>query len=99
MNRQRPLGPDDPRNPAPRTRHGLTAAEIASLKSRGCWICGRKDKPLQVDHDHRHCPGPEGCRQCVRGALCGLCNRAIWFLGDSAENAARMAAYLGGTGR
>lgn len=83
--RQRVLGPDDSRAPRRRTAHGLTPAErdaLIALQGGACAICGRAGEALQVDHDHRHCPGHDGCRQCVRGALCGRCNRALGQIGD-----------------
>jgi hypothetical protein len=97
--RQRAIGPSDPRRPGLRIRHGLTAAEVAALKrlqGYACAICGRPDAPgdaaLEVDHDHRHCPGREGCRRCTRGLLCGPCNRSLGRIGD--RNVARLLAYL-----
>ena len=63
------------------------------LVQRGlCAICGRPGQRLQVDHDHRHCPGRMGCRRCVRGLLCGRCNTALGQLGDL--NVERLVAYL-----
>jgi Recombination endonuclease VII len=97
MRRQRILGPDDSRAPARRTVHGLTADErdaLVSLQGGRCAVCGRTDRPLEIDHDHRHCPGTIGCRHCVRGAVCGRCNRAIWGLGDDVEVARRLVGYL-----
>lgn len=94
--RQRPLGPDDPRNPARRSKHGLTAQEVDELIALqgGCAVCHRRDRPLQIDHDHRHCPGPVGCRLCVRGALCGRCNKAMWCLDDDVHMAENMVTYM-----
>lgn len=83
--RQRVLGPNDSRAPSRRRVHGLMPAEVdavVALQGGACAICGRTGQPLQVDHDHRHCPGREGCRQCVRGMLCGRCNRALGQIGD-----------------
>ena len=93
--RQRVLGPDDSRAPNRRKAHGLTPDEIDALfRMQGgrCAICGRADQPLQVDHDHRHCPGTMGCRQCVRGGLCGRCNSGLGWIGDA--NIPRLIAYL-----
>jgi hypothetical protein len=44
-----------------------------------CAICGEASSkgPLEVDHDHRCCPGKRTCGQCVRGLLCSACNRGI----------------------
>jgi hypothetical protein len=81
--RQRILGPDDPRSPIRRTAHGITADErdaLVRLQGGKCAICGRADRRLQVDHDHRHCPGPTGCRQCVRGMLCRSCNSGLGLI-------------------
>jgi hypothetical protein len=95
MLRQRVLGPWDSRAPARRKAHGLTADEIEALSAlQGglCAICGRSGERLQVDHDHRHCPGRIGCRQCVRGALCGRCNTALGRFGD--HNVPALLKYL-----
>lgn len=92
------LGPDDPRNPARRTKHGVTADEVDEQLIRqggACPICLHADRqPLQLDHDHKHCPGREGCRICVRGLICGRCNRAIWGLGDDVATVERLLIYL-----
>jgi hypothetical protein len=95
MRRQRILGPTDSRAPVRRRVHGLTADERAALVAfQGglCAICGRAGLRLQVDHDHRHCPGHTGCRQCVRGAFCGRCNTALGRFGD--HLIPRLIAYL-----
>jgi hypothetical protein len=95
MRRQRILGPSDSRAPLPRTAHGLTPAEQAMLlvaQGGACAICGRLGERLQVDHDHRHCPGKEGCRHCVRGALCPRCNTALGRFGD--RLIPKLIAYL-----
>jgi hypothetical protein len=83
--RQRILGPTDSRAPLRRTAHGLTPAEIhalVALQNGACAICGRTGERLEIDHDHRHCPGRIGCRHCVRGMLCGRCNTALGRFGD-----------------
>lgn len=51
------------------------------LNNPTCAICQRcfsVDLPPNIDHDHGCCPGPKSCGDCVRGLLCGRCNRAIW---------------------
>jgi hypothetical protein len=93
--RQRVLGPTDSRAPARRTAHGLTPGErdaLVALQGGRCAICRRPGLRLQVDHDHRHCPGPTGCRQCVRGMLCNRCNTALGQIGD--VNVASLVTYL-----
>jgi hypothetical protein len=97
--RQRPLGPDDPRHPRGRVEHGLTGQEREYLKRQqgfACAICGRPDGPgdaaLELDHDHRCHAGQKGCRRCVRGYLCGPCNRSLGRIGD--RNVDTLVAYL-----
>lgn len=93
--RQRILSPADSRAPVRRKVHGLTANErdaLAAAQGGACAICGRTGMPLEVDHNHEHCPGREGCRLCVRGLLCHACNSGLGFLGD--ENIPALIAYL-----
>jgi hypothetical protein len=47
-----------------------------------CGICRKTDSRnirLAVDHDKRCCPGRKSCGKCVRGLLCGNCNRKLGF--------------------
>jgi len=96
--RQRVLGPTDSRAPLRRTAHGMTPAEqdaLVALQGGACAICGKVPPPgehLEIDHDHRHCPGKNGCRHCVRGALCGRCNTALGRFGD--HNIPRLMKYI-----
>jgi hypothetical protein len=95
--RQRPLGPFDSRNPIRRRRHGLTSAErdaLFALQGGRCAICLAPSNELEVDHDHRCCPGPEGCRRCVRGLLCPRCNSGLGLITDRFID--RLIVYLGG---
>lgn len=93
--RQRVLGPDDSRAPIRRTQHGLKADERDALtRAQGglCAICKKPSDRLEVDHDHRHCPGTQGCRVCVRGLLCHNCNSGLGWIGDI--NIPGLIAYL-----
>jgi hypothetical protein len=93
--RQRPLGPNDSRNPIRRKAHGLTADERDALRAAQhglCAICRQPSDRLAVDHDHRHCEGTYGCRLCVRGMLCPTCNSGLGWIGD--KNIPRLIAYL-----
>lgn len=48
------------------------------------WLC--------VDHWHGCCASPTSCGRCVRGLLCGPCNKLIGRLGPEALR--RAATYL-----
>lgn len=75
--------------------HGVTADEILAMQGSDkveCASCGRADA-LHIDHDHSHCSGPRGCRECVRGYLCNWCNVAEGML-KTPERAEALAAYM-----
>jgi hypothetical protein len=84
-------------------RYGLTPdAYDALLAAQGgrCAICGTDDpkgsrvSKWTVDHDHACCPGAKSCGRCVRGLLCGPCNRGIGQFNDDPFVAEAAAAYL-----
>lgn len=72
-------------------RHGMTVFDyVGKLREQGgvCAVCRNPPVPgvvFQWDHDHRHCPGQQGCRTCVRGLVCSTCNSRIAVI----ENALR----------
>lgn len=81
--------------------YGISQQEYDELKAfQGgrCFICRRATgatKNLAVDHDHKHCAGKKGCRDCVRGLLCSPCNRGVLgHLRDDLEAAQRVIEYL-----
>lgn len=62
-----------------------------------CYICRRatgKTKRLSVDHDHSCCATTPTCGKCVRGLLCGPCNRMLGHARDNPEFFERAAEYL-----
>lgn len=83
--------------------YGITVAEywlIYATQGGRCAICQQatgKTKRLAVDHDHKlalehgHDPA-KGCRLCVRGLLCGRCNR--WGVPLFIEAVIRAVKYL-----
>ena len=75
-------------------RHGLDLDEWITLQEAGCEICGATDKRMVVDHDHNHCPGVYGCKECIRGGLCHTCNSGIGFLKDDVELIAKALSFL-----
>jgi hypothetical protein len=78
--------------------YGIRPAEYEEATKRGCVICGATDRKLHVDHDHDCCPrattGSVTCHKCVRGLICGPCNRGLGMFGDSPENLRKAAEYL-----
>ena len=81
-------------------RHGLGRsgyAELLAQQGGVCAICGAPPatgRSLHIDHDHAHCPGTKGCRDCVRGLLCNHCNVMLGWARDNASILALAAEYL-----
>lgn len=85
--------------------YGITLEQYEErLEEQGgvCAVCRRpetrvtKGTPdsLSVDHDRRCCPGKRSCGRCVRGLLCGACNRALGLLNDNVERIRAAADYV-----
>lgn len=75
--------------------HGVTTAQVLIIQGSEapeCAACGALGK-LVIDHDHGHCSGPNGCKDCVRGFLCHSCNTAEGLL-RSPERARALANYM-----
>ncbi len=68
------------------------------LTSQGgvCKICkcSPSDTRFAVDHDHSCCPGRKSCGKCIRGLLCGKCNKALGLWGDDPKLLAAAIEYL-----
>lgn len=99
---RREWGERNPRDPMQTNaeRHGLTVEQYLQMlddQDYECGACGASlETTLQacIDHDHDHCPGPNGCRKCVRGILCQHCNRALGQLGDCPYRVLELYDYL-----
>jgi hypothetical protein len=80
--------------------YGLSKKEFAEIlrsQAGGCAICETPidfGNGIQIDHDHKCCPGVGSCGKCVRGLLCSGCNLGIGHLGDSPQRAMSAAQYL-----
>lgn len=80
-------------------RYGITKQQYDEAKERGCSICGALDRKLHIDHDHACCStngghGSATCGECVRGLICGPCNRGLGLFGDDPAALIRAANYL-----
>ena len=81
-------------------RYKMTAVDIEEmLKAQDgrCAACLRLFEPdarIDVDHDHKCCPGEISCGKCVRGILHTACNRALGLLGESEESLENALRYL-----
>lgn len=60
---------------------GYTYEELIEKYGNHCGICFAEEERLAVDHDHKHCD--EGCKECIRGLLCGNCNRRLEVVEDT----------------
>ena len=76
----------------------VTPDAYAAALLRGCDICHEIKPQLHVDHDHSCCPnrggGSRTCGKCVRGFLCGPCNRALGMMRDDPQRLTRAIDYL-----
>jgi len=71
---------------------------ISKNQNSKCAICGSNQSELRnklsVDHDHKCCQGEKSCGKCIRGLICGNCNRGIGLFGDSVELLQAAINYL-----
>jgi hypothetical protein len=74
-------------------------AELLASQNGKCAVCltvppdGNPRNGFHVDHDHACCPGRRSCGRCVRGLLCGECNRALGMLHDDSVRIRALAEY------
>lgn len=96
MREYRKRRPRNVRNTVLKKHYGIGLHEWEAMyRQQGgvCAICleregDKSQRYANLAVDHCHTTGV------VRGLLCNACNRAIGFLGDDADRARRMAAYL-----
>ena len=70
--------------------------KLMSEQNNLCAICSEPFiRTPHIDHDHRCCPTKEAsCGKCIRGLLCGSCNRALGLLKESVEIVKKASSYL-----
>lgn len=87
------------------TVYGITAEFyrlLLAFQGGACAICARatgKTRRLAVDHDHQQAikdghDEDKGCPQCVRGLLCGTCNKVLGHFRDDPQAFVRGWKYL-----
>jgi hypothetical protein len=77
-----------------KSRYQITVEEYTAIliKQNGhCALCptmqGETKRRMCVDHDHSCCPDVKSCGKCIRGILCGNCNRRVGFLEEMQREA------------
>ena len=65
-----------------KAKYGLTTEQFNAMIQLQDGLCGMCHEPCSewaVDHDHSCCNGNKNktCGNCVRGLLCGPCNRSL----------------------
>ncbi len=88
------------------TRYHMTVEQYRGLSITQDGLCAICHKPetqktngaihrLSIDHDHTCCPEKmRSCGKCVRGLLCGSCNRALGLFQDDEARLMEALAYL-----
>lgn len=82
--------------------YGLAPHEhdmLLAAQGNRCMVCRRDVGHVgrngwNVDHDHECCPGVRTCGKCIRGLLCGFCNRGLGLFQDSPGLLRAAADYL-----
>lgn len=78
--------------------YGLSVDDVEGIlidQDWKCAACGSEFMSIpHIDHDHSCCPGRVSCGKCIRGILCGSCNRALGLVRDSVPILFCLIAYL-----
>lgn len=80
-----------------RRKYNLTPEQYDALLAQqdgGCAVCGGLNRGRHLEVDHGCCVGDTSCGSCVRGLLCGPCNKAIGQLRDDPVVLRKAAEYL-----
>lgn len=82
-----------------KVRYGATPEiyrELLEKQGGRCKICGIDSpgkfyKYFCFDHDHKCCSGKHSCGKCLRGLLCGKCNKNLGLYENNTEFFTRTA--------
>jgi Recombination endonuclease VII len=93
--------PDKSKESYRNARYSITSEyfqELLLSQNNQCRICCNTfsaELSPNVDHDHSCCPvNSMVCGKCIRGLLCGRCNKAIGFLEDNVQRLLNAVEYL-----
>lgn len=80
-------------------RHSMSKVEYDRLLASQCDKCAicsikLKDGDMALDHDHKCCDTKRTCGKCIRGILCGGCNRGIGHFKESIDSLRMAIIYL-----
>lgn len=80
-------------------KYGITREQYDEFLAKQGGLCAVCTKPavvLHIDHDHSCCPKLPTCGKCIRGLLCGHCNKALGLMKEDIVAIKNMVEYLGG---
>jgi hypothetical protein len=90
------------------SRYGITEDEYNAMLMAQCGVCLICEKPpkggikssskLNIDHDHKCCPGQKSCGKCVRALLCHTCNLLVGRIEKDYDLVMRMIDYIAAGG-
>lgn len=78
-------------------KHNISITEYQKLLNSQigkCAICLSYMESPEIDHDHSCCNGPHSCGKCIRGLLCGKCNRLLMYSNDDSAILLNALTYL-----
>lgn len=71
---------------------------LFAAQKEACALCGEpestENRKLSIDHDHSCCGKTLACKKCIRGLLCGTCNRLIGLIEAKPALVERFVDYL-----
>jgi Recombination endonuclease VII len=85
---------------AMKSQYGIDKSEfywLLEIQNGTCDLCDEPEpggQRLSIDHDHSCCGMNRACKKCIRGLLCGNCNRMLGFVEQRPAVAARFSDYL-----
>jgi len=85
-------------------RYGVSLEEYEEIFDRQLGVCALCEQPFKrwpcIDHDHtcKEHSSKKGCKKCIRGLLCIICNGMIARIEKNPSMLERVKAYLAAKG-